>query len=396
MMIELCPRHSLGFTGERSPRLRRLWLAPLPHRAALDIRCGAGAREPAPGIARRGFVRFPGNRIQKAVVEALVPGALEPVPEADTAAGWTHRFEFATRGSRDRLSGAIGFRAPAAASAVEPLPADPVLLKLQFALWSRYFAQDGELGGTVSTSVSQLCDDLGYARLRNGAHRPAVKRRVEALLKQLAALELDVEYRAPNGRTCRLQGVVWALSLSGPGSRTVTFAPGPWSREAVWTRFNAQVALAGEGLLRLRADRDAWAVYLGGYLASIARMNGYRPKVVRLHTLLVRSGLLWAERRNPARMREKLERALERLEAAGVLGGWDWLAVEADEPDMDAPARLASLADAENDWPDRRLVIRWPGELERRAEQLGPQASPKSSRSTGKRRRGSEAPYPPR
>src|SRR5262249_10882828 len=102
-------------------------------------------------------------------------------------------------------------------------------------------------------------------------------------------------------------------------------------------------------------------------------------------TLLRRSGLLWAERRNPARMREKLERALERLEEVGVLGLWDWDGPGRAEPDMDVAADLADLADAAGDWQDRTLTIRWPPELRAREERL--QAARQAHRRRGSRTR---------
>jgi hypothetical protein len=118
------------------------------------------------------------------------------------------------------------------------------------------------------------------------------------------------------------------------------------------------VGLAPAALLQLRPDRDAWVLRVGSYLASLARMNGYRPLTLRVRTLLERSGLASAESRNPARMREKLERALERLEETGCLGSWDWSGSDS-EPDMDSPGDLAQLGGAEN-WTELRLTLQWP------------------------------------
>jgi hypothetical protein len=87
-------------------------------------------------------------------------------------------------------------------------------------------------------------------------------------------------------------------------------------------------------------------------------MNGYRPLTLHVRTLLERTGLSAAESRNPARMRAKLERALERLEETGCLGSWDW-AGSGSEPDMDSPGDLAQLGAAEN-WTDLRLMLQWP------------------------------------
>ena len=116
-------------------------------------------------------------------------------------------------------------------------------------------------------------------------------------------------------------------------------------------------------------------------------MNGYRPLTPRVRTLLEKSGLGRAERRNPARMREKLERALDRAQEAGVIGEWDW-AGDGSEPDMDAPAELASLADAAGSWRDRSLVIGWPPALAAREQAIqDARERRRSGRQRGSRRR---------
>ncbi|MGV3722281.1 MAG: hypothetical protein ACO1SX_15345, partial [Actinomycetota bacterium] len=139
--------------------------------------------------------------------------------------------------------------------------------------------------------------------------------------------------------------------------------------DPVWTRCNGSVGLASAGLLRLRSDRDCWAIAVGGYVAALSRMNGYRPLTLRVSTLLERSGLATAERRNPGRMRDMLERALDRLEAVGVIGEWDWFAGASAEPDMDASDDLAGLMETA-EWSTRSLVIRWPAALQQRGDDL--------------------------
>src|SRR5207245_2573236 len=155
---------------------------------------------------------FPADRIHKAVVEALVPGALAPVPETEEGAAegggeWYRRCSFATVGGRDRLTGSIGFRGPSGPEAERLLRlGGPLAVKVHYALWARAFADGGENAGEpVSHTLSRLCDDVGYARLRNGAHRPETKRQVRRILDMLASLEVHAHYAAPDGRTCRLE-----------------------------------------------------------------------------------------------------------------------------------------------------------------------------------------------
>lgn len=336
---------------------------------ALDIRASraAGSRP----LAWRGLIRFPADRIHKAVVEALVPGALElGTPDEE----WSRSHAFTSRSRRDEVSGRIGFREEVPEPRQRLLEQNGALLiKAHYALWARAFAEtEGKPGAPVSVTLSQLCDDLGYARLQNGAHRPDTKRQALQILETLAALELDARYHAPDGRRVRLEGSLWRLHSHCEETRSVQYGPGEWFLEPVWRKHNHSVGLAGAGLLQLRPDRDRWAICLSAYLAALSRMNGYRPLTLRAQTLLEKSGLLHAERRNPARMREMLERALERAETAGLLSQWDWLSEPAPEPDMDSPLDLAALLHAGADWQDGRLMFHWPEEFQARAQRLRP------------------------
>src|SRR5206468_3648840 len=130
-------------------------------------------------LVQEGYIRFPADRIFKAVVESLVPGALEPLPPADDhTAGWRAGYRFETGGKRDRLRGTIGFRDAPDAEVRALLERNGSLaVKMHFALWARSIAEAGlDPDGCTAVTLSQLCDDLGYARLQNGAHRPESKR----------------------------------------------------------------------------------------------------------------------------------------------------------------------------------------------------------------------------
>jgi hypothetical protein len=324
-------------------RLRRCSL-PLP---ILVFGEGSAARRLAPPLTWHGCLRFPAHRIHKGVLELLMTD---------------DRFElqgerFVVCGRRDRIEGKLGFRMDAR----DPGPAnDPLLLKLHWVLSSRMFAQTG--GRDIEIRVSQLCDDLGYSRLANGAHRPSNKRAVAAALLRLGDLELDLAYKAPNGETTRLRGQVWEIDVDGALLR---YQAGAWAADPLWQRFNGAVGLAPADLLSLRPDRDAWAIRLGSYLAALARMNGYRTTTLQVETLLEKTGLGRAEARNPARMRDKLERALERLEEAGCLAGWTWIGDGA-EPDMDDPDALRTLDTAAAMWRSRQVQVVWPRPLQAR------------------------------
>ncbi|MCC2668357.1 MAG: hypothetical protein K0Q72_828 [Armatimonadetes bacterium] len=354
---------------------------------ALEIR--AGEPRVARALVWHGLIRFPADRIHKAVVETLARGVVfyPEAPEGDLAAGR----ELVPGRGRDQLTGAIGFRVRPTALEQERLRQSwPLLLKLQYVLWARAFAEmDAEPGKPVRVTWAQLCEDLGYARLRNGAHRPEHKRLVAALADLLTSLSLRAEYRAPDGRSASLAGPVWQRHPELESERIFAYSPGAWQDDPVWKAFNHAVGLARPELLRLRPDRDRWAIAVGGYLAVLARMNGYRALTLRVATLLERTGLEEAERRNPARMREMLERALDRLEEARIIGGWDWASAATGEPDMDAPGELAALADAAAGWAGRSVVICWPAALVEREPVL---AAARKRRRTASRRTNERTP----
>jgi hypothetical protein len=362
----------MPFVGRSTNRVARRAACAVRSRSRLSYSLGAqGLWLSAQPLTWHGYIRFPADRIHKAAVEALVPGVLELPSSEDSptwdADGWVAGHHFETGRGRDHLRGKFGFRLPPSDEAAELLHTNsPLLIKVHYALWAFTIARtDGDPNSAVTLSLPELCDALGYARLANGAHRPESKRQAARAVELLCSLELDVRYDAPDGRSCRLSGPLWKPGPPPDGTRL-----GAWSTDPLWRAYNRRIGLADARLLQLRPDRDRWAICAGGYLAPLARMNGYRPLRVRVRTLLTRSGLLAAERRNPARMLEKLERALERLEEARIIGGWDWEAQAGREPDMDDASALASLGAAADGWMARILIIRWPDDLDVRAQRL--------------------------
>jgi hypothetical protein len=382
-------RYGASRYRHRIPGARRLRRSPA-YRAngALEIRAGGAGLRPARPLVWHGMVRFASDRIHKGVVEALAGGfTFTPYDPEEREAGARLEYscELAGRGLRDRLRGRLGFRSEPDARERTVLDEHHAqLLKLQFALWARAFAEtDADPSQPTCVTLPQLCDDLGYRRQQNGSHRPEHKRQVAEWVELLTSLEVEAEYEAPDGRRARLTGPVWRRFPDWELDRVIAYAPGSWYADPAWSRFNRQVGLVHAGLLALRPDRDPWAIRTGAYLACLSRINGYRPLTVRVSTLLEKTGLAEAERRNPSRMREMLERALERLESCGVIAQWDWFHAASDEPDMDCPDELAGLAEIVPGWENRSLVIRWPEALRGRAASL---AAGRLKRQTGPRR----------
>lgn len=367
------------------PRSSRVGTAPSQQfRRVLDIRAGGVSRRVARPLVRHGLIRFSSDRVHKAAIEALAGGFhfIPNDPDHRTAApDMRPKRAFLSSGGKDRLEGNLGFRRSLTDRERELLSEQRAqLIKLQFALWARAFAEtDADPSRPAVVTLSQLCEDLGYRRLQNGAHRPEHKRQVAEWVELLTAIELEGEYCAPDGRRVNLHGPLWRRFRDWEGDRVIAFAPGPWYADPVWSRFNRRVGLIGAGLLSLRPDRDRWAISAGAYLATLARMNGYRTLTLRVATLIERTGLEDAEQRNPSRMREMLERALEQLEAAGVIAQWDWFNADTSEPDMDAPRELMGLTTSSMHWTERSLVIRWPAQLHEREGALRSKREPRGA-----------------
>lgn len=363
--------------------LRRRAHSPNANRL-LDIRAGVSGHRPARPLGWHGLIRFSSDRIHKAVVDSLAGGFTFTPHEHSTERDFQLAREFGGRSSRDYLAGRLGFRLPPTDQKLELLNGNRAqLIKLQFALWARAFAEtDADPGRPAVVTLSQLCDDLGYHRQQNGSHRPEHKRQVAEWVALLTSIELDAEYEAPDGQRVRLTGPLWKRFPDWELDRQIAFAPGPWYADPLWRRFNRRVGLFSAALLSLRPDRDRWAICIGGYLACLARMNGYRPLTLRVATLLERTGLQEAERRNPSRMREMLERSLEQLEARGAIAQWDWFNAAPYEPDMDTPAELEKLLGVAPGWAERSLVIRWPVALQHREASL---SSAREIRGAGRR-----------
>jgi hypothetical protein len=156
-----------------------------------------------------------------------------------------------------------------------------------------------------------------------------------------------------------------------------SYAPGPFFADEVWRTYNRNVALIGEGLLKLSSGyEDKYAVMVGGYLAILARMNSYQRTVVRVRLLLEKTGLWSVDgESNPGRMREKLERALDRIQEVGVIREKEITSSpeNIDPNDLTSNETLDALAEPTRwtkGWLSQFVVIDWPADLERRADEL--------------------------
>ncbi|MCA1628056.1 MAG: hypothetical protein LC742_08850, partial [Acidobacteria bacterium] len=294
--------------------------------------------------------------------------------------------------AKDDLHGAIGFSQNPGEAIWSLLQRNGALaVKAQYALWARAYREtDAEPNRFIMLSIPQFCDDVGFRRKKR-AHTRDSKQAAIDVLKLLASLELVVLWQTPQGKTRRVHSPLWTRGPIGEemdsfadlfGANRVgdpatwdpvkfAYAPGYFFGDAEWRNHNRNVALIGEGLLQLGTNTaDKWAVMVGGYLAIQARMNGWRALRRKVWRVLAKTGLMdeLNKHRQPGRMRDKLERALDRLTAVGVIRDYKFSDEEEDN-ESDAitepePTRWAAA------WLNQCLVIEWPADFERRENNL--------------------------
>jgi len=359
-------------------------------------------------IARDGFIRFPSERIFKSTLEALMPGAMLTGPPLYAALdtllegrGIAENLEaayiFKSKG-RD-FEGAIGF--PLGTSielrqAVHDMPA--LAVKALFALRARLYAEtkNSNYGETISVSVAQFCDDLGY-KPKKGSHTPENRRRAITLLEALMKLEAVITYHQDRRLGC-LKGSILdrrqlPLEVKGyfdifakrqhgeyddsKGSGAFTYGPGQVYAGSTWRARNSNVALISEELLNVgKGNTDKWTVLVGGYLASIARMNRYRPKSFRAEVLVRKTGL-YLEREQHyqfGRMRDKLEEALARLQETCIIKEWRLKQSQINGLEISQEVTPESGVDRaespawKSEWSKWQIEISWPEALRKRLD----------------------------
>lgn len=355
-------------------------------------------------IAESGYILVQADRINKATVEAFAFGAMQHLPASyleslgpDATFWLAHAFNSGPRTTgRDYLVGAIGFKEEPGRHVQRLLQRNGALaIKAQYALWARAYAEtDATPGVYITLSITQFCDDIGLAR-HNGVHRPENKLSAMAVLELLTSMELICIYRPPQGSAQRIRGPIWSRGMiseelrgyedvfeSGALSsrplwvpKAFSYAPGPFFANEAWRAYNQYIALVGEGLLKLNSNNaDKYAVMVGGYLAILARMNGYRRSRIGLRTILEKTGL-WAvdRRKNPGRMRKKLEDALDRLIEVGVIKHWDITTSrskdEIDWDNLEDQRTLEKMAEPTRwlkKWLNQVVVVDWPAAMKKR------------------------------
>src|ERR1043166_5477611 len=180
-------------------------------------------------LAKTGYTRLPADRINKAVIEALAPGAMKELP-----AGYLDIFGPRVRfwrgyafdtGRRpegyDQLVGVIGLReAPDEALWKLLRRGSALAVKIHLALWGRTHLESAGAGtyatkrtplltDYVNTTLARLCDDVGLKR-KKGSHKRESREAVAGLLRLLTSLELICVYKPPENVPPEvIRGAVW-------------------------------------------------------------------------------------------------------------------------------------------------------------------------------------------
>jgi hypothetical protein len=293
------------------------------------------ARVSADPLPKTGYTRLPADRINKALIEALAPGAMKELPAGyldifgPGVRFWRpYAFDTGRRpGGYDQLVGVIGLREEPDESLWKLLRGSSALaVKIHLALWERAYAEStvGTVRGAkpvprtsdfITTTLASLCDDVGIRR-RKGSHKRESREAVAGLLELLTRLELLCLYKPPRNVPREvLRGAVWRRGVvpeeAGPyhdlfapqgtdrstdAPQAFSYAPGryfEYFENIVWRAHNRYVALAHDALLGMSCENKyRWDVMIGAYLTLLGRMNGYRRVTLRLRTLAEKTGLM--------------------------------------------------------------------------------------------------------
>jgi hypothetical protein len=270
-------------------------------------------------------------------------------------------------------------------------------VKAHYALWARYYEHECENPKLrfAIVSVPQFCADLGLKKHKNGGYRPEQKREAMKLLHALASVEMRLEKTLPSGKRMRIKGAIWlrgaeaeekdqyadlfGQAREGEPARWepsgFSFMPGQFYDNPEWRQYHRYIGKVGAGLLRLD-NREEWAILIGGYLATLARIEMYRPIRLKIGTILKAVGLAQSQdaQNRAAVWQERLWRALDALAAPeiGVVVSWRLDAVDTSgdpaETDSDDAAAWAAYGQREiyppGDWRNWIIEITFPFEVE--------------------------------
>jgi hypothetical protein len=371
-------------------------------------------------LMKTGYTRLPADRINKAMIEALAPGAMKELPAGylgifGPEVRFWRAYAFGT-GRRpqgyDQLVGVIGLKDAPDESLWKLLRRSSALaVKIHLALWGRAYVEAAGTGtyatqrtplptDYVNTTLASLCDDVGLKR-KKGSHKRESREAVAELLKLLTNLELICVYKPPHNVPLDvIRGAVWRRGIvpadaghyrdlfapkAGKGlsavPRAYSYAPGYYFQHPTWRAHNKYVALVHGGLLGMSCRNDhRWAVMVGAYLSILARANRYKVTPLSMRTVAERTGL-WAVygEKDKGAVEDQLGAAFGKLRKAGVIRDVKWVqpgvAVESvdtgdgkDSPPANRAAGKAVKKRKKDD--DLKFEVTWPEEVSERGKLL--------------------------
>lgn len=270
------------------------------------------------------------------------------------------------------------------------------LVRCWYALWGRWY-QDGESdpSGYVTMDVNQLCSDMGYQKHHKGGFKPESKRKAAEAFNVITNIEMKMIFPHPSkpGKVIRLSGPLWNRGIKAEegdiysdlfGSAredspktwepvALRYQPGDWFDNPDFKASCKAMGKMSADLLSLDLRYDEWAILIGGYLGTRSRANMYRLTRLRVETILQRVGLAQGNEgwRRAQENKKKFEDAMDRLVEVGVIQGWTYPEISAEEPgDMDDADAIADYAADEsavwrgNEWRRKLVEINWPKEYE--------------------------------
>jgi hypothetical protein len=296
-----------------------------------------------------GFLRAVADPINQHIFEAVTPGAMLKSAEMEIetnkleARGMTGLREYSSlyvvESNKKDIYGVIGYKKDVGEALWEFQQEHGALaLQVHIALFARAYAEtDARPGEFITLRMSDFCDDLQFAK-KKGAHRRETKERILGILECLTRAQMKIMYTPKEGKAHLFTGEIWQRGITHQTAdqhadlfkwepETFNYAPGQYFAFNDWRNYTRNVAYIGEGLLKLNANNDKWAIHGGGYLALLSRMNKYQKKKLSVKLLLEKTGLLAAcgKFRKTSEMERKLIHALETLEKVGVIESWNWL-----------------------------------------------------------------------
>jgi hypothetical protein len=358
------------------------------------------ARGPQPAVVTNGLAPFPSNHAAWALLDAIRGAVL--------GQGWDDRSGSRVpmhRTATNKGRGTVHVSLRAADGGIDP-PGDalPVLWEKVRALddltsdallacLAAWTAEGGQPDRAIWITADAVLDARGLQRIqRRGeprtwqhGHRREDRMAVGRALAQLDSLWLeivDVEVM-PGGRNrqpkrltveSRAMAVLDRLTERDAEGNVVFLAarvmPGEWAR-AYWELGLRQVGWLAQQALAYDPYHERPEKWLAKYLAFQFRWNARNqaaPLRRRVVTLLTNAGLE-PDPARPQRARDRLEKALNRLQEDNLLDGWGY---EADTVDLPARRWLPS-------WLEMIVWLEPPAALKERYTRLGSKRPPASS-----------------